>query len=235
MSMTQILPIVVALLILEMHLGLTEDPDQINPCLRGRDGRDGRDGKEGATGPKGEKGDRGESVQGPPGKAGPYVKGEKGEPGSPGTPMYEKRITELETELQKLKDNYSVHEKRFTFTVWSTSGSTVFGSRKDSATFEEGLKICSEAGGQIATPKSQSENDAIIEIVKATNVAYIGINDRETEGTFVDLNNQPLKFTKWKTGEPNNSADSEDCTILLPDGVWNDVPCQRKYIIICQF
>ncbi|XP_041109781.1 mannose-binding protein-like [Polyodon spathula] len=230
--MTQILTIVVALLMLEMHLGLTEDPSQINPCLRGRDGRDGMDGKEGTIGPKGEKGDRGESVQGAPGKAGPYVKGEKGEPG---TPMYEKRIAELETELQKLKDNYSAIEKRFAFTVWSTSGSTVFGSRKDSATFEEGLKICSDVGGQIATPKSQSENDAIIEIVKATNFAYIGMNDRETEGTFVDLNNQPLEFTKWKIGEPNNSGNSEDCTVIIPDGTWNDISCDRKFIIICQF
>ncbi|XP_015208168.1 mannose-binding protein C-like isoform X1 [Lepisosteus oculatus] len=207
-----------------------------NNGVPGRDGRDGKDGRDGASGLKGEKGEKGESgAFGPPGKFGPSgpagMKGQKGEPG----PSERRYIDKLQSEVDMLKISLSRLEKAAHFQFFRRSGNKYFGSNKEPGTFEQGLKICRDAGGKIATPGSQVENNALSKFLAESQYAYIGANDRTTEGTFVDLENKPLQFTSWKDGEPNNFKGKEDCAIILTTGIWNDVPCDLKYIIICEF
>ncbi|XP_051780463.1 mannose-binding protein A-like isoform X2 [Erpetoichthys calabaricus] len=231
---------------------LAEEPTNTTFCVDGPL-RNGKEGSPGPPGLKGDKGERGERVVGPPGKAGPAgqngVKGEqghkgekgqvgqKGDPGVVGIPGQSadmRRIAQLETEIQALKTTISNLEKRMQFIYWSKHGQKRFGTKNDQLTFDDGVKLCKEASGEIAMPANAGENAALMKLVKSSE-AYLGLNDRVKEGRFEDVSGNPVTFTNWKSGEPNNYNGNEDCSIITSDGIWNDVPCSRSYTIICQF
>ncbi|XP_066562894.1 mannose-binding protein [Amia ocellicauda] len=242
--------IAVALLTVELGVGLSADL-QTNTCsgypgipgtpgnngAPGRDGRDGRDGKDGRDG--GQKGERGErGVQGPPGKAGPIgpvgLKGEKGEQGHQGAAFDPSLIAKLQSQVQTLQGSLSRLEKASQFLLWRRVGNKYMVSNKELGNFDQGLKICGDAGAKMATPKNKVENDVFSKFLAESQTAYIGANDRKSEGRFVDLEEKPLGFTNWKSGEPNNHKGKEDCTIVL-NGQWNDVSCESNCMIICEF
>jgi len=63
---------------------------------------------------------------------------------------------------------------------------------------------------------------------------WIGLNDLETEGTFKWVSGEPITYTRWATGEPNN-LNNEDCAQLYPDGTWNDKACSSPwYRYLCE-
>jgi Lectin C-type domain/PEP-CTERM motif len=55
---------------------------------------------------------------------------------------------------------------------------------------------------------------------------WIGLNDVAAEGTFVWVSGEPLGFTNWVPGEPNNNMGNEDYVAMYPiafsNGQWND-------------
>jgi hypothetical protein len=80
-------------------------------------------------------------------------------------------------------------------------------------------------GGAVASVASASENTFIRNAANAagyTGNYYIGFNDATTEGTFVWPSGEPILYTNWNAGEPNN-AGNEDYTVVYNSGVWNDV------------
>ena len=71
---------------------------------------------------------------------------------------------------------------------------------------------------------------------------WIGCNDLNQEGRFVWVhNNQPIVFSNWKPGEPNNNGGNEDCCMMgyYTHGAdqWNDWQCNnldRVDYLICK-
>uniref|UniRef100_A0A8C4RQ50 C-type lectin domain-containing protein n=1 Tax=Erpetoichthys calabaricus TaxID=27687 RepID=A0A8C4RQ50_ERPCA len=80
----------------------------------------------------------------------------------------------------------------------------------DELNFEGGVKLCQEAGGQIATPASMEENKALTKLIKSDGMAYL------------DASGNPVKITNWAPGEPSNDQDDEDCSAITSDGTWSD-------------
>lgn len=87
------------------------------------------------------------------------------------------------------------------------------------------------AGGYLTTISSQEEQDFVYTNgVRNPNVTYsfdngawIGLNDAEMEGTFVWENGEPVTFTFWEQGEPNNANGNEDYVQMkIDNGKWND-------------
>ncbi len=87
------------------------------------------------------------------------------------------------------------------------------------------------AGGYLTTISSQAEQDFVyLNGVRNPNLAYsfengvwIGLNDAENEGTFVWENGEPVTFTYWEQGEPNNANGNEDFVEMkIDNGKWND-------------
>jgi hypothetical protein len=53
---------------------------------------------------------------------------------------------------------------------------------------------------------------------------WIGINDAASEGTFVWSNGDPVTYTNWNSGEPNNDAPGggQDYGLMYGAGRWDD-------------
>ncbi|XP_045067724.1 collectin-12-like [Coregonus clupeaformis] len=148
------------------------------PGHNGLPGRDGQDGHEGVTGPKGEKGKTGIGAQGPPGDVGPAgPKGERGEPGDAGGNSV---ISHLLAEIQQLKARQ--------------------------ANLEKGLKFCNNFGVTMAIPRNDVENQALSKFIVGASYGFLGATDRKTEGVWVDLNDEPLTYLDWRSGEPNSGG-----------------------------
>ncbi|GAA0873236.1 hypothetical protein GCM10009117_23830 [Gangjinia marincola] len=80
------------------------------------------------------------------------------------------------------------------------------------------------SGYRLVSIDSQAENDFIRNQANAagfTGVLWIGLNDRDIEGTFVWQNETDVVYTNWDAGEPNNSG-NEDEVEMLANGRWND-------------
>lgn len=97
---------------------------------------------------------------------------------------------------------------------------------------------CQGRGGSLAMPKDEAANGLMAAYITQAGLArvFIGINDLEREGTFVYADRSPMQtFNKWRTGEPNNAYDEEDCVEMVASGGWNDVACHITMHFMCEF
>lgn len=92
-------------------------------------------------------------------------------------------------------------------------------------------------GGYLATITSAAENIFLTGLTHTADgyvEAWIGLTDEAIEGTFVWVTGEPLIYTNWAPGEPNDAwpVVGEDYAILSPPveqdinkpGTWNDLP-----------
>lgn len=97
-------------------------------------------------------------------------------------------------------------------------------------------------GGHLVTINDAAENQWVVDTFAhfggASRPLWIGLTDREVEGTFEWVSGEPFDYAKWNTasGEPNNSGGSgyeEDCVYIIQqdsgnptvlETYWNDLP-----------
>ena len=104
--------------------------------------------------------------------------------------------------------------------------------------YSDAQQLCTEAKGQLASPRSAAENEAVTQLARAHKEnAYLSMNDISTEGRFTYPSGEILVYSYWATGEPNNSDDGqpENCVEISPEGQWNDIPCSEQRLVICEF
>ena len=79
-------------------------------------------------------------------------------------------------------------------------------------------------GGHLVTINSAEEETWLRNTFGGSTQFWIGFNDLQTEGTWVWSSGEPVTYTHWHPGQPDNSGD-EDCAILnwyIYNGAWND-------------
>ena len=100
--------------------------------------------------------------------------------------------------------------------------------------YNTALTNAAAAGGYLATINSQAENDAIFGF-NIGSFPFIGLNDIASEGVFVWQNAEPVLYTNWTAGEPNNTF-NEDCVQFYnTTGGWNDVNCANNFPALIEF
>lgn len=82
-------------------------------------------------------------------------------------------------------------------------------------------------GGHLVTVNDAQENEflraSVLGFDGADRRGWIGLNDFAVEGTFVWSSGEPVTFTNWSPGEPNNSGGVEDAVEMFgSNGLWND-------------
>jgi len=117
-----------------------------------------------------------------------------------------------------------------------SSGACYWVSYTDKRDWNGAKTACEGAGGHLASLTSVGEA-AIAHGLAAQAYAadatvpdyWIGATDVATEGTFVWSTGEPVGYTNWRDGEPNNGGiQGEDCAIIEGDTAtqtWDDREC----------
>ena len=79
-------------------------------------------------------------------------------------------------------------------------------------------------GGHLVTINDATE-ESWLQTTFGTAKLWIGFTDQETEGTWKWISNEPVTYTNWAPGEPNNFGGGEDYAVMNWSGIkWNDLP-----------
>lgn len=83
-------------------------------------------------------------------------------------------------------------------------------------------RFCKQAGGHLACIGSATENAALAGMILPD--VWIGFNDYAVngEGNFQWVTGEPIVYTHWQAGQPDNSATRQDFARLLQSGFWDD-------------
>jgi|GEM_PF-3517681 len=97
--------------------------------------------------------------------------------------------------------------------------------------WEQAVARCVDAGAHLAIPDGAVENDAVMNL----GGGWLGVSDREVEGSWMTVLSEALAFERWARGETEDPAGS-DCAAMLPDvpGQWRDVSCSELREVICE-
>lgn len=76
-------------------------------------------------------------------------------------------------------------------------------------------------GGHLVTINDAAENEWVRANFAAGTAVSIGINDADVEGTFAWSSAEPVGYTNWQLGQPDNIGD-QDYGLMLDDGQWRD-------------
>ena len=115
---------------------------------------------------------------------------------------------------------------------WSYFGGICYLTSQSCKNWTEAQKTCQTYSANLINVRNQEENVYAQHRLNGAK-GWIGLNDRDSEGTFVWSDNQPNNFTYWAQNQPNN-FNNEDCVHTLGirhDFMWNDVGCDtcRNY------
>ena len=89
------------------------------------------------------------------------------------------------------------------------------------ATWPVAKQVCEMNGGFLADVNGQEENDFIADQL-AISSAWIGLTDVNAEGQFEWCNGNPVNYTNYFPGQPNNFNGNQDYVEMLSTGEWND-------------
>lgn len=82
-------------------------------------------------------------------------------------------------------------------------------------------QMCTNNGGFLADVNSAGENEFLASQLSIQS-AWIGLTDVNSEGNFTWCNGQPVGYTNWYPGQPNNFNGYQDYCEMLSTGEWND-------------
>uniref|UniRef100_G1QE10 C-type lectin domain-containing protein n=1 Tax=Myotis lucifugus TaxID=59463 RepID=G1QE10_MYOLU len=180
----------------------------------------GMPGTAGSVGPKGDNGSAGEP--GPKGDSGPREFAVK---------------CHLDQNIAALRRQLEALQGMELFLHGQSVGQKVFKTASFLKPFQEAQQVCAQAGGQLPSPRNAAENEALQQLVEFENkgAAFLSMTDSQTEGRFTYPGGEPLVYSNWNPGEPNNSGGNEHCVEMYTNGKWNDRPCGEKRLVICEF
>lgn len=93
-------------------------------------------------------------------------------------------------------------------------------------------------GGNLATINDEDEENWIYSTFASyqsiPRPLWIGLNDGATQGQFVWVNGEPVTYTNWGAGEPNDTIGFENFVGIWASngtqpGKWNDLPGTEQY------
>ena len=89
-------------------------------------------------------------------------------------------------------------------------------------------------GGHLATIRNQDENDWLRATLGFADETFrrmwIGLNDFDTQGSFEWVSGEPITFTNWSIGQPDNFSGNERVVVL--DGItgeWSDNDAESPF------
>eukprot|EP00063_Salmo_salar_P076239 XP_014051074.1 PREDICTED: C-type lectin domain family 4 member E-like isoform X1 [Salmo salar] len=147
-------------------------------------------------------------------------------------------LTEERDQLQREKDDFmekfsNLSRKRFESCWYFVS--------TEKKTWSESRKDCLERGADLVIINSKKEMRFLYGLKKRV---WIGLTDRETEGSWKWIDGTPLNTRFWGSNQPSSGGghsthQEKDCVELddgqhQPEKTWNDSNCDNKLEWICE-
>lgn len=106
----------------------------------------------------------------------------------------------------------------------------------DGATWTDAEAAAVAKGGHLVTINDKAENDWLVNTFGDKNHYLIGLTDREQEGVWKWISGEPVGFTNWIQGQPDNYpwvAGGEDYVHFHSNysGKWNDLNLEKTNIV----
>ncbi|KAK6180703.1 hypothetical protein SNE40_008704 [Patella caerulea] len=101
----------------------------------------------------------------------------------------------------------------------------------------DALSNCRVQSAELASIPGRSENKYIQSLIpsKKNTIAWIGLNDVRSESEFEWTDGNPVTYTNWASGDPNNLGGNQDCVGLLSSsGGWIDLKCADARPSVCR-
>uniref|UniRef100_A0A8C7YLL6 C-type lectin domain-containing protein n=1 Tax=Oryzias sinensis TaxID=183150 RepID=A0A8C7YLL6_9TELE len=108
---------------------------------------------------------------------------------------------------------------------WIRFGSSCYFLSEESKSWDEAREFCRARGAYLVVINTKEENQNI----------WIGLTDRDLEGTWKWVDGSSLTLQFWGSDQPDNHKGGEDCGHMLAyNGLWNDVTCSFTMQWICE-
>jgi glucose/arabinose dehydrogenase len=91
-----------------------------------------------------------------------------------------------------------------------TYNSNRYVATTNSVTWEAAQAEAESLGGNLVTINDAAEEEWIEDTFGTEDKYWIGLTDREVEGQFTWVNGEPLTYTNWAAGEPNDFGGNQD-------------------------
>lgn len=93
---------------------------------------------------------------------------------------------------------------------------------EDNLSWTKAKEKCEALGGHLVTIDSLDEQKVITGVVKtlSRNGYFIGITDRDSEGTYRLVTGAGPTYTNWGVGQPGSKNGNEDYGVLNKSGIW---------------
>ncbi len=117
---------------------------------------------------------------------------------------------------------------------WSYFSGVCYSTSQSCKNWTEAQKTCQNYNANLITVRNQEENVYVQHRLNGAK-GWIGLNDRDSEGTFIWADKQSNDFTYWAENQPND-FNNEDCVHTLGAGhsfLWNDVSCASCHNYTC--
>ncbi len=106
----------------------------------------------------------------------------------------------------------------------------------EQVTWHQAVASCALLGGHLVTISDAAENAFVNDLNGGD--WWLGLSDVDTEGQFVWVTGEPLTFTNWDPGQPDNNSGLQDC-VRQNRGVWDDDECNaetgRRFFYYCEY
>ncbi|XP_054471972.1 CD209 antigen-like protein E isoform X4 [Anoplopoma fimbria] len=125
---------------------------------------------------------------------------------------------------------------------WILFSSSCYLLSEESASWDESRQDCRDKGSDLVIVDTLEEQEFLSSIIRK--LTWIGLSDRDNEGTWIWIDGTPLSDTvKYWNEPPNNGgghpqSGEQDCVQIVvrrnPRGNWNDLRCDKSRQWICE-
>uniref|UniRef100_A0A3Q2D507 C-type lectin domain-containing protein n=1 Tax=Cyprinodon variegatus TaxID=28743 RepID=A0A3Q2D507_CYPVA len=120
-------------------------------------------------------------------------------------------------------------------TGWNKFSCSCYFLSTKSGSWDEGRKDCITRGADLVVINDKEEQVLCF----ANEAAWIGLIDKETEGSWKWVDGTSMTLSFWVDNQPDNGgkdygAKEEDCAHIRTGEGWNDLPCSYLLNWICE-
>uniref|UniRef100_A0A8C6WH02 C-type lectin domain-containing protein n=1 Tax=Neogobius melanostomus TaxID=47308 RepID=A0A8C6WH02_9GOBI len=120
---------------------------------------------------------------------------------------------------------------------WQTFDDRSFTFIQSAITWAQAQQLCVALGGNLATIHNQQEEQFVKGVAEGRD-AWIGFSDAQEvrDGVWLWINGEPVTFTGWCDGEPNNLHGPQQCAVINYSAkkCWDDAHCLIKRPFVCE-